>query len=143
MANPTPAPGLVNELLSLSLYKRTQGKLTRQLTLGAIVGVTVCGCYSLYQSWLLDAEPAVRAGVPIAIAAVLSWLAFRLVNYPSFAEFLIAVQAEVGKVNWPSWTELKRATIVVVCTMFFLGIVLFGYDIIWYQLLKLLGVLRV
>lgn len=134
---------MVNEFLSLSLYKKTQGRLTRQLTMLAIIGVTLCGCYSLSVSWLLDENDSIRIGVPIAIAAVASWLAFRLVNYPAFAEFLIAVQAEVTKVNWPSWGELKRATIVVVVTMFFLGLVLFLYDLVWYQILTLVGVLKV
>jgi preprotein translocase subunit SecE len=142
MANINQAPSFMSELGSLSLYKRNQGKLTRQLTLVAIIGVTLCGCYSLYQSWLLDADRPIQIGVPVAIAAVLSWLGFRAVNYAPFAEFLIAVQAEVSKVNWPSWTELKRATIVVVCTMAFLGFILFVYDIVWFWLLSLFGVLN-
>lgn len=143
MANPNQSVKFVNELGSMSLYKRTQGRLTRQLTLVAIIGVTLAACYSLTQSWLLEQESPIKIGVPVAIAAVMSWLAFRLVNYPPFAEFLIAVQAEVTKVNWPSWGELKRATVVVVCTMLFLGVALFAYDFVWYWILSLLGVLQV
>ena len=45
------------------------------------------------------------------------------------------------KVNWPSWGELKRATIVVVFAMFFLGLVLFVYDFLWYKFLYLIRVL--
>ncbi len=143
MANPNLAPKFVNELTSASLYKKTQGRLTRQLTLVAVIGVTLCACYSLSTTWMLDQDQSIRIGVPLAIAVVMSWLAFRVVNFPPFAEFLIAVQAEVTKVNWPSWGELKRATIVVVCTMFFLGLVLFVYDVVWYQILSLVGVLQV
>lgn len=127
----------------MSLYKKTQGRLTRQLTLVAIIFVTLCACYSLTTSWLLEQDQPIKIGIPVAIAAVMSWLAFRLVNFPPFAEFLISVQAEVTKVNWPSWGELKRATIVVVCTMLFLGLALFAYDFIWYWILSLLGVLQV
>lgn len=143
MANPNQSPQFINELGSLSLYKKTQGRLTRQLTLIAAIVVIVCACYSLATSWLLDLDPALRTGIPTAIAVVLSWLVFRAVNYPPFAEFLIAVQAEVTKVNWPSWGELKRATAVVICAMFFLGTILFVYDFVWYQVLSLLGVLQV
>lgn len=143
MANINQSPSLVNELLSVNLYKRTQGKVTRQLTLVAIIGITVCACYQLAHSWLEFESEAVQYGVPVLLAVLVSWLAFRFVNYPPFAEFLIAVQAEVSKVNWPSWGELRRATAVVICTMAFLGLILFVYDIVWYQILSLLGVLRV
>jgi len=143
MANPNQAPKFINELTSVSLYKKTQGRLTRQLTLIAMIGVTVIGCWSLSNSWLIDSPEPMRYGLPVAIAVVFSWLAFRIINFAPFAEFLIAVQAEVTKVNWPSWGELKRATIVVVCTMFFLGLVLFVYDVVWYQILSGLGVLQV
>ena len=143
MANVNQSPRFINELGSTSLYKKTQGRLTRQLTFIAVVVVAICACYSLAQSWLLDFDSSVRTGVPLAIAVVVSWLAFRAVNYGPFAEFLIAVQAEVTKVNWPSWGELKRATIVVVFCMFFLGLVLFAYDIVWYHFLSLIGVLKV
>lgn len=142
MANINQNPKFLAELGSMVLYKKTQGRLTRQMTLVAIIFVTVCGCYSLSQSWLIDQQDSIKYGVPAGIAVVISWLAFRVVNFPPFAEFLIAVQAEVTKVNWPSWGELKRATIVVVCTMFFLGIVLFAYDFIWYQILSAVGVLQ-
>lgn len=127
----------------MSLYKKTQGRLTRQLTFVAVVVGAGCACYQLSTSWLLEAEPAVRIGVPVAIAALITWLAFRAVNFPPFAEFLISVQAEVTKVNWPSMGELKRATIVVIVAMFFLGFILFAYDFVWYKVLSLLGVLQV
>lgn len=143
MANVNQSPRFANELGSMSLYKKTQGRLTRQLTFLAVVVATACACFQLSNSWLVDQEQAVRAGVPILIAVVISWLAFRAVNYAPFAEFLIAVQAEVTKVNWPSWGELKRATIVVIVAMFFLGFILFAYDFLWYKVLSLVGVLQV
>ncbi len=127
----------------MSLYKKTQGRLTRQLTFLAVVVATACACFQLANSWLVDYEQSIRSGVPILIAVVISWLAFRAVNYAPFAEFLISVQAEVTKVNWPSWGELKRATIVVIVAMFFLGFILFAYDFVWYKVLSLLGVLQV
>lgn len=143
MANPNQTPSFVSELTSTSLYKKTQGRLTRQLTMVAIIAITLWGCFSLQTTWLLDSDQAIKFGVPIAIAAVISWVAFRAVNYGPFAEFLISVQAELTKVNWPSVSELKRATIVVICTMFFLGFVLFAYDFVWYQILSAVGVLQV
>ena len=37
------------------------------------------------------------------------WLGYRLVNIPRFADFLIAVEAEMNKVSWPSRGELIRS----------------------------------
>ena len=143
MANPTHTASFVKQLGSTSLYKKTQGRLVRELTLISVIAITVGACWSLYNSWLIGLDDNLRIGIASAIAVVICWATFRIVNYPPFAEFLIAVQAEVQKVNWPSTTELKRATIVVIVTMFFLGFVLFVYDVVWYQVLTILGVLQV
>ena len=62
------------------------------------------------------------------------WLAFRAVNVPWIADFLIAVEAEMNKVSWPSRAEMFRSTIVVIVTIFGLAFVLFGYDLIWRSL---------
>lgn len=133
----------MREVSSAALYKRAQGRLTRQLTFIAIVVMTAFACYSLSQSWLSYYDRPIQVGIPIAIAAAISWLAFRAVNFAPFAEFLITVQAEVAKVNWPSKNELKNATIVVIVAMFMLGIVLYIYDFIWYAILHAIGVLSV
>ncbi len=65
------------------------------------------------------------------------WLAFRAVNVPWIADFLIAVEAEMNKVSWPSRAEMFRATLVVIFTIFGLAITLFGYDLLWRSLLEL------
>ncbi len=61
-------------------------------------------------------------------------------NWPRFADFLIAVEAEMSKVSWPTKTELYRASTVVIFTMAFLALLLFSYDAIWQFLFDLLGV---
>jgi len=58
----------------------------------------------------------------------------------TFADFLIAVEAEINKVSWPSRTELVRASIVVIALMFGLTMVLFMYDVVLDQLLRAIGV---
>jgi preprotein translocase subunit SecE len=70
------------------------------------------------------------------------WLGFRVVNLPSFADFLIAVEAEMNKVSWPSRTELIRASMVVIILMFGLTVVLYAYDISLTILLEALGVVQ-
>ena len=69
-----------------------------------------------------------------------AWFGFRAVNLPSFADFLIAVEAEMKKVTWPGKDELVRAAIVVIFTIFFLAISLFLFDIVWQKVFVTLGV---
>ena len=57
------------------------------------------------------------------------WVCYRAVNLPVFADFLIAVEAEMNKVSWPSRAELYRGRRLVVLIM--LTVVLFGLDIAW------------
>jgi preprotein translocase subunit SecE len=78
----------------------------------------------------------------LLVAALGAWGAFRAVNYPRFADFLISVQAEVDKVSWASKEELYRATVVVVVTMFLLGFTLLAFDVIWQWFFRLIGVLQ-
>jgi preprotein translocase subunit SecE len=124
------------------LYKRSQGRLARQLTAVGLGAVVLVGAYILSQGPLSAFEVPVRVGVPTAIVAVAGWLIFRLVNYPQFAEFLISVEGEMNKVSWASKQELYRATIVVLSTMLFLAVILFAYDNIWWWLLTSVGVVQ-
>ncbi len=80
-------------------------------------------------------DPRLRAGLcfglPGLLLVVSLWIAYRMVNVPSVADFLIAVEAEMNKVSWPSRAELFRASMVVLFTIFFLAAVLFGFDSFW------------
>ena len=90
----------------------------------------------------MDSTREIRIGIPAAMAAVIAWLAYRLVNIPQFADFLIAVEAEMKKISWPSLQECFRAATVVIVTMFLLALVLFLYDQFWIRFFELIRVLR-
>jgi preprotein translocase subunit SecE len=68
--------------------------------------------------------------VPALLVAFGAWLAFRIVNFPRFADFLISVEAEMNKVSWPSRGELFRASMVVLVVIFLLTAILLAYDLI-------------
>jgi len=138
MAKPEEAK-LLDELVSASLYKRNQGRLSRQLTFAALAIIAITGAYILSRGPLSVYRQPVRVGIPAAIALVAIWLSFRLVNYPRFAEFLISVEGEMAKVSWPSRQELTRATSVVIGSMVFLTVVLYAFDSFWAWLLVRLG----
>ncbi|HEY3969675.1 MAG TPA: preprotein translocase subunit SecE [Planctomycetaceae bacterium] len=130
-----------NELTAIGLYKPSQGRLARQLTAAALGVMVISGAYILSVGPLQGFSKGVQSGLPIAIVAIGGWIVFRLVNYSKFAEFLISVEAEMGKVSWAPKQELYRATIVVLSTMAFLGVVLFAYDFIWQTFFQAIGVL--
>ncbi|MCL2623883.1 MAG: preprotein translocase subunit SecE [Planctomycetaceae bacterium] len=69
------------------------------------------------------------------------WLAFRIVNIPRAAEFLIAVEAEMIKVSWPNNKELYVTTIVVITVMMIFCVLLACYDLVWHYLFRGIGVL--
>jgi preprotein translocase subunit SecE len=126
------------ELVSTDIYKRSQGRMVRQFTCLAVWVAVALIAYRLYEYLRVlgtNLHPAVVYGVPGAILALGLWFGFRLVNMPSFADFLIAVEAEMNKVSWPSRTELTRASIVVIVLMFGLMAVLYGYDLLFNWLL--------
>jgi preprotein translocase subunit SecE len=131
-----------SELFVPGLYKRSQGRLARQLTAAGLGVVILVGAYILSQGPLSTYAAPIKSGVPAGMTLVAAWVIFRLVNYPPFAEFLISVEGEMNKVSWASKQELYRATVVVLSTMLFLAVVLYAYDFIWVQLLKSIGVIQ-
>jgi preprotein translocase subunit SecE len=136
--NATVNPFL-RELVSLGIYKRSQGRIARQLTFATLAIVFLLGAWRLNVYLGGVSEPAIRVGLPVLLAVSGCWLAFRLVNLPNFADFLIAVEAEMNKVSWPTRTELFRSSLVVVFCIFFLSAVLYGYDLFWSSLRHLLN----
>ena len=100
----------VGSCFSLGIYKRSQGRIARQVTFAALaIGVAAGG---LAAERVLGKRTTSLAAGRLAGAAgrrVGLWLAFRLVNMPAFADFLIAVEAEMNKVSWPTRGELFRS----------------------------------
>ena len=128
-------------LLSVSLYKRNQGRMTRRLTAIAVAAVALIGCWTLSHTVLSQADAPVRVGAPSLLGLVGLWLAFRLVNFPRFADFLVSVEAEMDKVSWADIEYLKRATGVVLGVMLLLGLVLSLYDLFWLKTFSWIGIL--
>lgn len=122
----------LQELVRSGLYKKSQGRNARQVTLAAIMVVVFSGVYSL-REWMIGEGFATTSTtvVPLAVIAACAWAAFRLIQFPKFADFLISVEAEMAKVSWPTQQELIRASFVVIAVIFFLAVLLLAYDAIW------------
>ncbi|MFV2067719.1 MAG: preprotein translocase subunit SecE [Pirellulales bacterium] len=132
--------GFLQELFHASLYKRNQGRVARQVTFAAMALIVVLGVWDMSQ--MSGSDMAYRFLLPGVMLAMGLWIAYRLVNWPPFADFLISVEAEMTKVSWPGRTELIRSSLVVMFTIFFLATILFAYDLFWKKVLELLGVLN-
>lgn len=130
------------ELFHSGIYKKTQGRITRQVTWAAMAVVLIVGLWRLEQTLLaFDVDRGWRYGVCTVLLLAGLWIAFRIVNVPAFADFLIAVEAEMNKVSWPTRAELVRASVVVLVMIFALAAVLYVFDLIWFQVFHGIGIL--
>ena len=113
--------------------------MVRQFTFFGVVILVAFGCLTLSNGPLLSVGRGLQVGLPFGLWGVGSWLAFRAVNLPLFADFLISVESELARVTWPARTEVIQATVVVISTMFFLGAFLFVIDLVWTYTFTLIG----
>jgi preprotein translocase SecE subunit len=146
---------------SLTSYKRSQGMRVRRGTILGILALVGCGIYTMLHrnpllgdwelgipfvdDWTLVLLPARKYTLTLLFAAAGLWFAWRIVNYPTFADFLIATEAEMNKVSWTTRRRLVQDTIVVLTTVFLLTIFLLIVDVLWFKILSnpYLHVLRI
>lgn len=153
----------VRELFSVSLYKRSQGRLARQATFAALAVIVALGAWSMHYYFQgsyvgggasatgeMTIDESTRAGamsyttaqairvygLPIVVLLAGLWASFRIVQMPSFADFLISVEGEMNKVSWPARGELFRASVVVMFVIFFLAAILFVYDLVLTEVMR-------
>jgi preprotein translocase SecE subunit len=146
-----------NGWFSTNSFKYNQGQKVRRATLIALLLLVVAGLGAGWNSFGKGNWEIPVAGTDITLVALfnvqymlpallflgLIWFAWRLVNVPTFADFLIATEAEMNKVSWTTRKRLVQDTIVVLVTVFLLTLYLFIVDIIWIQLLRVPGVLQI
>jgi preprotein translocase subunit SecE len=156
----------LHEMLRFGIYKRSQGRITRQITFAAVAAVVALGLLRLsgilntsslaanaaesfgQHSWLLPFYWIAEGCSWIASSKVFYlwfpglllmlglWACYRLVNVPVFADFLIAVEAEMNKVSWPTRSELYRASMVVLIVILVLAVTMSLFDVLWKLLLS-------
>jgi len=131
-------------MFTASRYKRNQGRMARQATFFALLAAVAVGAWTMNSGATpefgeyfvppslrdkISTEVVAKYAIPLIVLAVGAWAAFRAVNIPRFAEFLISVENEMGKVSWPSRGELFRSSLVVLIVIFMLTAILLGYDL--------------
>jgi preprotein translocase SecE subunit len=150
---------------SATPYKKSQGLRVRRGTMLGILIMAGCGIWVLTighktlvygvaenaNHWFvrlpftdlhLQLLRDVRFSVPLLLTALTLWFMWRVVNWPTFADFLIATEAELNKVSWTTRKRLYQDTIVVLTTVVLMTIFLFVVDLTWGFLLSRVGVLH-
>jgi preprotein translocase SecE subunit len=142
-------------------FKASQGVRVRRGTVVGVLTLGICGIYTLvthrvfgfeqpplilHNDWywnvpfteaLADVPYKIplmfkiHALMPVLLSIALLLFAWRLVNVPAFADFLIATEAEINKVSWTTRRRLIQDTIVVLVTVFLMTMFLFFVDIFW------------
>jgi len=121
------------------IYKVTQGRYTRSLTFAGAMVIAVSGAYVLSKK-LYGSSAYVQYGVPALVVVLIGLLAFWMVNRPRSADFLIATEGEMKKVAWSGKKEVIGSTKVVIVTTLMIAMLLFGVDILFGALFKIIGV---
>jgi preprotein translocase SecE subunit len=122
------------------IYKPGQGKYSRLgsgFSVGAIVAI---GCYNLFEMLRgSDVNLWITTMVPTVILVGISVLIYWLLNKPAVADFLIAAEGELKKVNWSSRKEVAVSTFVVIIVVLamaaLLGMTDFVFQLIFQQLI--------
>jgi preprotein translocase SecE subunit len=140
-----------------TIYKRGQGKWTRLGTVFAAAALGLLTAYNLYvgiAAYLPVNDPQhpenhsadlyrrlLFAGC-VAFLVLFGLLTFWLTNKPRNADFMIATDSEMKKVNWTTKGELLGSTRVVVLFLFFVATFLFVVDLLFAKFFHLIRVLQ-
>jgi len=110
------------------------------------VGIALLVAFGIY--WVdseieAKANEYVRAIVALAILAVFFGISWWLLNKPRIVDFMIATESEMRKVNWPSKTEIKGSTMVVIVGTLLVTSILFVIDLGFVTLFTLIKIIDI
>lgn len=134
-----------------TIHKPTQGRTTRIATgAGAalLIALTLHFLLTQVPAWFFtDVATRQRVGPwwtggVVVLGLVLSAIAWRLINKPDNAEFLIATDSEMKKVSWTSRKQLWGSTKVVITFMLMIALILFMVDLVFHYLFWIIDVLK-
>lgn len=121
--------------MALSIYKPGQGYYTRMLTAVGVGVIVLSGVGWLWEKLTtIDAIPTkqllyYQAGMAVGVIAFFGILVYFILNKPRIADFMIATEAEMKKVNWPGKKEIIGSTWVVICGTAFIAVLLYVINV--------------
>ena len=115
--------------MGLSIYKPGQGYYTRMLSavgLGVVVLSGVGWFWGMMPTLVRDQSKILyyQGGMAVLVIALFGAIAYYILNRPNVADFMIATEAEMKKVNWPNKKEIIGSTWVVICGTAFIALLL-------------------
>lgn len=133
--------------MALSLYKPGQGYYTRTLSAvgaAAIVLVVVGWLWQKMTSINAFGNNLLYAQASMAVALIggFGLLVWWLLNKPNIADFMIATEAEMKKVNWPSRREVVGSTVVVIGGTLLIAFFLWVINLFFGWLFLEIGILQ-
>jgi preprotein translocase subunit SecE len=128
-----------------TIYKKGQGYWTRMGTAGAAVLVGILVIVNLFE--YLPALGVTNTRHITIVATVFGLLyalgVYWLINRPTNAEFLIATDSEMKKVNWTSRQQLIGSTKVVVGFMLLVAALLWVIDLVFQTFFWAIDVIKI
>lgn len=132
------------------MYKWPQGRVIRilSLILAVVIGADLAynGGYARFEAYRQGGEASTRQlaiAIAFAVMAVIALLsALIAVGFHKKAvDFLIDVEHEMVRVEWPKTDTLWKSTVVIALTIVILSAIIFGMDVLIIKLLDLLRTL--
>ncbi len=122
------------------MYKPGQGKYTRLGSGFSVAAIVAIGCFLLGRMLLAsDVDFVISTMVPAVILVACCVFLYWLLNKPSVADFMIAAEGELKKVNWSSRKEVAVSTFIVILVVLamaaLLGMTDFVFQLIFQQLI--------
>ena len=135
--------------MALTVYKSGQGYWTRVMTAIGI-GTLSLGAAVWFNAKILvvyilgNTQNALywQAGIVAGTALVVGALLWYFLNKPKVADFMIATENEMKKVNWPTRKAIVALTWIVIAGTLMIAAILFVADFGFTNLFQELGILQ-
>lgn len=135
--------------MGLTVYKSGQGYWTRVMTAVAIgtlsLGFAVWFNAKILEVYILSNTQSAlywKAGIVAGTALLVGSLLWYLLNKPKIADFMIATENEMKKVNWPTKQAVIALTWVVIAGTLMIAAILFIADFSFTNLFQSIGILE-
>ena len=137
--------------MALTVYKSGQGYWTRVMTAIAVMtftlGAAVWFNAEILEVYILKGDAAQnalywKAGIVAGTALLVGALLWLLLNKPKIADFMIATENEMKKVNWPSKQAVIGLTWIVIAGTLMIALILFVADFGFTNLFQAIGILE-
>jgi preprotein translocase SecE subunit len=120
----------------VQMHKREEGMWAR-MPLAILGGIVTVQAARTAQGWASGPAAYLVAGVVFALCALITlYLAF---FHRKVGDVLIDTESEMRKVVWPTRDEVSGSTVVVIGTVFLLGMTMFAFDSFFAQAFRWIG----